>query len=239
MKSQTKYQPRVERAITKLWVPHNGGEIAFAYPAVGANFYREVGKKILDAGQKVPTGDYTASLLHSAYCSDARNESEFKDVRGVMRDNWFWVFNRNLWTNKGVYVVSDDIVVGGSQPLDVSNLERALRGGKELSWGGIRVSEDGLTRFAPKGSYVLGDNTPNTLGGDGFVVASFGKDGAKKLGEVALKFRANSYTYGLDIQEGQEPELRVSDVGDSDGRLRFVGINWVVNNRGHAFGVLK
>jgi hypothetical protein len=223
MESQTKYQPRIVRGRVEMWVPHNGGEIAFAHPVVDANTYLKVGKKILNAGQKVPTGDYTASLLHSAYCNDAGSEPEFKDVRGVMRANWLWVFNRNLWTDKGVYVVSDDSVIGRSQPLDISDLEKSLKGGKELSWGAIRVSEDGLTRFAPKGSYVLGDNTPNTLGNDGFVVASFGKDGAEKLGEVASKFRANPYTYGLDIQEGQQPELRVSAVGDYDDRLWFDG----------------
>jgi hypothetical protein len=59
---------------------------------VDANTYLEVGKKILNAGQKVPIGDYTASLLHPAYCSDARSEPEFEDVRGVMRANWLLGF---------------------------------------------------------------------------------------------------------------------------------------------------
>ena len=63
---------RIEKVWTpnaKLYVPHQGEEIAFAFPAFGANINQKVGKEILSHNLKVPTGDYTASLLHPVYCN--------------------------------------------------------------------------------------------------------------------------------------------------------------------------
>ncbi|GEM_PF-5451118 len=44
-----KNQPRVVRIITELLVPHEEGEIAFAFPSVGQNSYIKVGRRILIA----------------------------------------------------------------------------------------------------------------------------------------------------------------------------------------------
>jgi hypothetical protein len=237
----TKYQPRVEKIErvwtpeAKLWVPHNNGEIAFAHPAFKGD-YINTGKVILSHGLKVPTGDYTASLLHSAYCADAKTESEFKNVRDVMKDNWLWVFNRNLWVDKGVYVVQDDNALGRSQPLNIGDLEKSLKGGVEINE--VRFSQDGKVRFAPKGSYNLAFNTPEAFAKDGFIVASAGKEGAEKLGEVSSKFSNKPYIYGLEIKEGQQSELRVSAVDGGVGVLRFCGDGWIDGDWGHAFGVL-
>ena len=63
---------RIEKVGTpdaKLYVPHQGKEKAFAAPAFGADIYQEVGKEILSHNLRVPTGDYTASLLHPVYCN--------------------------------------------------------------------------------------------------------------------------------------------------------------------------
>lgn len=236
METQVKYKPRIERGRVEMWVPHNGGEVAFAYPSAGPNTYRNVGSQILKAGQQVPTGDYTSSLLHSAYCSDATNEPEFVNVRDVMKRNWLWVFNRNLWTPTGVYVLQDKDATGRSKPLNIRDLEKILKGGKDIS--GIRFSRDGRARFAPKGSYTLGNHTSESLAKDGFIIASNGLEGAEKLGEVSDKLRGNPVTYGVNIQEGQTPEQRVSAVGGYYVRLGFCG-DWVDYDFGHAFGVLK
>jgi len=231
-------QARVVRGRVKLWVPHNDGEIAFAFPAVKGN-YKKMGAKILADKQKVPTGDYTASLVHAAYCnSNVKNEPEFENVRDIVRDNWLYVFNKDLWTSKGVYVFKDLEATGLSKPLEVAELEEMLKGGKELSWGGIRFSQDRRLGFAPKGSYVLGDHTSESLAKDGFIIASCDIEGAKKLGEASAKFRSNPYTFGVDVQEGNVPQLRVSELGECDSWLRFGGYDWGDCSDYRAFGGL-
>src|SRR3989344_3183364 len=174
-------QPRVERARTKLVVPHGGKEIAFAYPSIGPGSYFDVGRNILKSGQNVPTGDYASSLIHVAYChSSVKDETEFQDVRNMMKKRWLWVFNRNLWTPEGVYVVQDLEAIGRSQLLNQNDLEKALKGGKEIK--GIRFSKDKRTRFASKESYDLGEHTSESLARNGFLIASYDFEGAEKLG---------------------------------------------------------
>ena len=242
METQTKYQPRVEMIEgrwapeAKLWTPYDSGEIAFVSPAFGSNTYRNVGQEILSKNLKVPTGDYTASLLNSAYCSDASNEQGFKNVRDITKRSRLWVFNTNLWAVIGVYVAQDIDATGRSQPLNVSDLEKALKGGKEIN--GIRFSKDGKIRFAPKGSYNLEYNAPEAFAKDGFVIASCGEEGAEKLGEVSAKFKNKPYIHGLEVQKGQTPKQKLSTVfGYVDG-LRFDGDYWS-DGWSHAFGVLK
>src|SRR3989344_6130092 len=229
---------RVERGQTNLIVPYNSGELVYVHPRVGPNIYRAVGSEILKQGLLVPTGDYTAPLVHSAYCDDeVKNEPEFESVRETMKNGWLWVFNRNLWTDKGVYVFQDLEAKGLSEPLNLNELEKSLKGGREFN--GIRFSEDGRVRFAPKELYVLGEHTPDSLSKDGFIIASFGKDGAEQIAEVSSKFKYNSMTYGLDIEEEQNPEQRISALGgviDSE-RLRFNGDDLGGGFGGNAFGV--
>ena len=230
--------PRIERGLTKLCVPHNAGKIAFASLSAGPGRYVDVGKQILDDNQQVPTGDYTASLLHSAYCSEAVNKPEFVSVGDIMSTRWLWVFNRNLWTSQGVYVFQDETATGRTQPLKADELEAKLKGGIELSSGGIRFGPDGKVRFAPAGSYSKGYKTPEEFAQDGFIIASCGEEGAKKLGEVSTKFRNRPYVYALNVPEGQN-EQRISAVYEYDDRFRFDGDDWDGNDDGCAFGVLK
>jgi hypothetical protein len=241
MSNQTKTaNPRVEiveKVYTpdaKLWVSHNDGEIAFTYPAFGPNPYKEVGQEILSKNLKVLTGDYVSSLLHAAYCnSDVKDEPEFQGVQSVMKDGWLWIFNRNLWTKKGVYVVQDLDATGTNQALDINELEEMLKRGDEIK--GIRFSNDKKVRFAPKETYKLGEHTPDSFAKDGFIIASCGQQGAEKLAEVSAKFKNKPYIYGV---ETKTPEQRVSIVDDYGDRLRF-DRDFDVGYKGHAFGVLK
>ena len=234
-----KRNARIERAQTNLIVPYNNGELVYVHPRVGPNTYIGVGSEILKQGLLVPTGDYTAPLVHSAYCDDeVKNEPEFESVRETMKNRWLWVFNRNLWTDKGVYVFQDLEAKGLSEPLNLNELEKSLKGGREFN--GIRFSEDGRVRFAPKELYVLGNHTPDSLSKDGFIIASFGKDGAEQIAEVSSKFKYNNpMTYGLDIEEEQNPEQRISALSEylSDNRLRFNGNDLGDDWDGYAFGV--
>ena len=243
METQTRYEPSIVR-IEKVWtpdahlvVPHDEGVIKFASPLFGPNTYRNIGQEILSKNLNVPTGDYTTSLLHPAYCSELKNQPEFERVRDIMKSNWLGVYNRNLWTENGVYVSLDLEAKGRSQPLDINKLEKMLKDGKEIN--GIRFSNDGRVRFAPKESYILGEHTSESFAKDGFMIASCKQEGAEKLGEVSAEFKNKPCIDGLEIQEEQTPELRVSAVYDDDDWLRFDGNHWVDNDRSHAFGVLK
>ncbi|MBS3088355.1 hypothetical protein J4402_01090 [Candidatus Pacearchaeota archaeon] len=225
--------PRIETA-TKIRVPHESTEISFAFPSAGPDNYRNIGNKILSQNQKVPTGDYTASLIHSAYCSEAQNELEFQNVREIMKNRLLWVFNRNLWTGKGVYVIQDLKAVGRSQPLNSEDLEKKLKGGKEIN--GIRFSKDKLVRFAPKETYRLGEHSPESFAKDGVIVANCGVEGAEKLGEASTKFRLKKPSvYGIG-NEGEEQRVAALYEGAGSG-LDFCGSNVFGSGNGDAFGI--
>ncbi len=230
---------RIERGMTKLIVPHNGKEIVFAYPSIGPNTYRNVGESILKSKQSVPTGDYTSSLVHSAYCSNISNEPESKNIKNILTKRWLWVYNQNLWTDKGVYVIQDLKAEGKFIQLKQGDLEKMLKGAKDIN--GLRFNKNNKVRYAPKESYKLGDHTSDSFSKDGFVIISCGKEGAEKLGEVSSKFNnKNPYLFGLVIKKGQTPEQRVSTLGeDLDDRLLYFDGDFDVDIGGCAFGVHK
>jgi len=234
---ETIIKPRIER--TKIYVPHGKGEVAFAWPSQGPHKYQIAGQGILNRKLAIPTAEQTASLTHAVYCNpETENEPEFKEIREIMQDKYIWVFNKNLWTSDGVYIVPDLNAGGTRQKLNQDELEKMLKGGKELNWGGIRFSEDETIRFAPKGSYELGKHTSESLAKDGFVIASYDLIGAKKLGEVSPKLRCKPTVFGFDIQEGQAPEKRVSALFGYD-RLIVSGNIESSGRDGYAFGVVE
>jgi hypothetical protein len=238
MKEQIK--PRIVRGETQLIVPHQKGQLAAIYPVLGPDNYRNLGNEILKRKQLVPTGDFTASLLHSTYCDqEVKNEPETKQLRDIMKNNYFYVFNNNLWTPKGVYVVQDPEAIGISQPLNENDLEKMLKGGKDIN--GIRFSKDKKVRFAPKESYKLGEHTAESLSKDGFVIASCNVNGAEKLGEVSSTFKNNPFIFGLEIKEDQKSKQRVSGLGSSWGGrgLDFGGDCFGDGTYGFAFGVRR
>ncbi|MBS3093979.1 hypothetical protein J4456_05370, partial [Candidatus Pacearchaeota archaeon] len=151
-------------------------------------------------------------MLHAAYCSEIKDEPEFQNVREIMRNRWLWIFNQNLWTDKGLYVIEDQKIKGLSEKLTISNLEKKLSGGTKIKGTNVRISKEGKIRFAPNDSdtYLLGEQTADQLKINDILIAQYLKEGAEKLGEIAAQFKNNSFVYGLDISEGQNPELRVS-----------------------------
>ena len=239
--TNTKPQARIEREKVrtpeaKLYIPHEDKEIVFAHPSFGPDTYQSVGKQILEHNLEIPTAEQTASLLYSAYFSDEKNEPEFENIRKIMRNRWFVVFNRNLSTDKGIYVVQDNEARRLSEQLSVNDLEKRLKNGKEIKGIEVRISEDGIVRFAPKGSYILGEQTSEQLSKDGFAIASYGKKGAENLAEISEQFRYKPIVYGLDIED-KKPELRLFALVKYLGRLRVYGGDF--DGDGHAFGVLK
>src|SRR3989344_2575546 len=168
------------------------------------------------------------------------HEPEFQNVREIMRNRWLWIFNQNLWTDKGLYVIEDQKIKGLSEKLTISNLEKKLSGGTKIKGTNVRISKEGKIRFAPNDSdtYLLGEQTADQLKINDILIAQYLKEGAEKLGEIAAQFKNNSFVYGLDISEGQNPELRVSAVDVSDDRLRVLCTDFSDGVRGYAFGIL-
>lgn len=233
---------RVER-ISKVWQPDAKIctlDKTFVIPVFGNNTYQKVGKAILSKDLNVPIGEDTASLAHTAYCSEMKDESELRNVRDVVERQYLWTFNQNLWTDKGVYIVNDFKVNGLNEQLNPNDLDEILKGGKELSWGGIRFSPDGNVRFAPIESYSFGEHTPEELAEQGDVIARHSVEGAKMLGEVTSQMTKElARTYGVNVSEGEEPVQRLSGLFSYNGPLHVDGDIWNDNIDGSAFGVVK
>jgi hypothetical protein len=244
---ETISQPRIEK-IEKVWIPESklyipqeDKEIAFAYPAFGPDIYTKTGKELLKHNLTIPTAEQTAYLLHAVYCGpkEFTTSPEAKEIKRIMKDNWFWIFNQNLWTNKGVYVIHDSEAKGISEKLNSEDLEKKLN--ESIAGSPILYSSDGKVRFAPKESYRLGEHTPDSLAKDGFIIANYGVKGAEKLAEVSSKFKYEPKTFGFD--ETKEPILRVASLYSNrdlvDVRLDVGGYNWYDYGDGYAFGVLE
>jgi hypothetical protein len=243
-------QSKIVSCKTELWVPHNDGEEVFYSQPIGLFTHKGAGRQILKKGMNIPTGDEMASLVYSAYFSNNSDKPEFITIRNI---NGLWTFNRNLYTEKGVYVLQDSYAEGNIIPLEemdylngmgyleriqvhINDLEERLKDGREIS--GVRFSKDEKLRFAPKGSYLLGKKfSPNSYAKDGFSIASHGKEGAEKQGEVYAKKQVSPFNYGFEIKRGMKPVQTVSAFMDPimpgiDGRRASdVGFNY-------SFGVL-
>ena len=128
MQTKTNYNLKIERGLTKLITLHEpkGSSKVFVYPSIGPNTYQNVGREILKQNYKLPEANETASLLHAAYCSEIKDEPEFQNVREIMRNRWLWIFNQNLWTDKGLYVIEDQKIKGLSEKLTIAILPRML-----------------------------------------------------------------------------------------------------------------
>ncbi len=228
--------PRVVRGRIELIVDHEGKELTFIHPSEGPNTYQHVGEDILKRELKLPTGDQTASLVYAVYNSQ---EPEFKDIQDIMKNRYLWVFNRNLWTPEGVFVVYDSKAIGITEELGQGELERRLNNREDVQ--GVKFSTDGTVRFAPKGSYNLGEHTKESLVENGFIIASFGKEGAKKLAEISTNFRDKPYVWG--VETSKETVQRVSALGSDWGLDRrglvVGGYDHGYDGGGCAFGVQK
>jgi len=128
-----------------------------------------------------------------------------------------------------------------SRSLDIKELEKALEDGTEITK--VRFSKDGKVRFAPKRTYTLGEHSAQSLARDGFIIASFGQEGAENLGEVSSKFKKNPYVYGVEVKEDQALEQRVTEL-DSGWyvdvrRLNVVGGSHGNGGGGYSLGVFK
>jgi hypothetical protein len=211
-------------------------QIMFKLPAYGPNDYYALGQQILSDSLILPRGDEIARLIHKAYCNEeAFKEPAFEYIRKVLEDSPISIFNINYWTKQGVYVFPDIEVEGIYKNVKQDNLENSLASGVEIN--NVRFSLDGKIRFAPKWSYYLGEHNNESIVSDGYFIAQFGVDGARKLGELVKKTGKTPISYGFDLEEESQPKLRVSLLDISSDKIHFVGNNEFGSISGRTFAI--
>lgn len=235
METATQEKAEIIRGETIIKVPYNNSTVKFVYPGEEPNNYTKVSQSILEKGLRLATGGETASLIYESYCSPEISESlEAKAIKEIMRSRWIWVANRNLWTPEGVYVADDEKGVGRTQAFDINELEQKLVGSKEIK--GVKFSKDGKLRFAPRNTYQSGEQSPEDFEKNGFIIASYGIEGAEKLAEVSKKFSYKPRVWTVETSDN--PELRLSALcGYGGSRLDASGGSLDGYRDALAFGV--
>jgi len=133
------------------------------------------------------------------------------EPRSFLQNNWFWVYNRNIHTLEGLYVVLDANAEGISALIEMGFLERSLQNSVERK--GVLFSNDGLVRFAPKDRISYWEHDYKFLPEEGSMIANFGVEGARLFGDVARTFERNSVTFGLNVKPGESPIQKVFGIG--------------------------
>lgn len=121
----------------------------FVYPPIEGRTFEEVGNKLSKADLKGPTGDDITALLKEAFDNkesilDKERFSDgykMEDIYSRELREGLYVFNTNIWTNKGLYVVQNPDAVEGDKYSDLDYLEE------------IKFSKDGSVRFVPVSAY--------------------------------------------------------------------------------------
>ncbi|MBT4376170.1 hypothetical protein HOD29_02240 [archaeon] len=236
----TNNQPRVERGITKLITPHEKGELISIHPAKGPDTYGNVGQAILNdtqIKQRLQTGYETTLMLNPAY---ARNEQEFKDIKGIMKNNYLHIFQVAHWLpeqdkNSGVYSVHDSKALGRNIEFNQEELEEMLRGAGVYQ--GVRFNPDTGVAFAPRNTIHLGKQKDwNSFSRDGLVIATYFPEGAENLFKLGKENFKYGYIWGVSGNNQVETRLSALYGNWDDDRLYIDG--YVLDDyvNGLAFG---
>ena len=225
MKTEVKSKGiEVKEARTALTVPHLDGKLVFAYPEKGPGSYQGVGKEIdndkLPSQLYRPTTAETISLIHAAM-QDKYNKYA-QEVMDILDNRYLHCFTKNLWTPEGVYAADDK----DGSPLNRQDLEKRLE------------QNDKSVRFVPHG-FKLGEQTPEELEVNPYIIAHAGEEGAQKLAEIASEFKKIPFVRGLEkVTKDTERITGLDGVWDG-GSLVLDRYFFAVNRVGYAFGVQK
>ena len=143
-------------------------------------------------------GDETATLVDAVYSTDPQNH-HLLNAAHIINNFGLWVFNQNFWTRNGVFVIRDRLGIGRGELVDLDFLQRLIEEGYEIK--GVKFSKFGDVRFAPKETYSIERNiAAEKLSDDGFVIASYGAEGARLLARASSRFKMDTYVGGLDVR---------------------------------------
>ncbi|MFA5855932.1 MAG: hypothetical protein WC867_01115 [Candidatus Pacearchaeota archaeon] len=211
-------------------------QILFKLPAYGPADYYALGQQILSDELILPSGEEIAKLVHKSYCiKESLNEPAFEYIRTVLNESPISIFNINYWTDMGVFVFPDIKVEGIYKNVKQKELEKILENGIEIN--NVLFSKNSKFRFAPKWSYYLGEQNHESIINDGYFIAQFGIEGARRLSELVKITGKKPISYGFDIEEGNQPKLRVSLLEIENDKIHFVGNNEFGSIRGRTFGI--
>ena len=218
---------------TYFEVPHKEGKITFQYPAF-QGFYGEVAEQIDKENLQRPTSAETASLVYYAF---QNQEGKYeKEIISCLEHRWLWEFTGNLYIpksdekiNKGVILDNNPEITGNMLKLDKDSLIKRLQ------------ENDSLVKFVPFG-YNIGEQSTFKLKNNPYIVARYGKEGAKKIAKVASNFHIKPTLWSE------------KNVISEFSRMSALGHNWGLGNRlivaggysglgsfgvGRAFGIVK
>ena len=221
--------------------------------------YQELGRMMLQAGLSLPTGKYTAPLVHATF----NDLAKYNGVLDQLFHQFLYVFNRNLFVPEGMYSIDDLEAKGEKEFPTPSQLERRLREGRELK--GVLFSKDGTVRFAPKETYdkgerireeVINDSSgkvvctlveyvPESIANDGQIIAQYGIEGAQMYEDIT-KLESNVINRVIircfELKPQERPHIDVSSVKEKRGELllssitsdgsNMIGWGYRVNDRG-------
>ena len=229
---------KVERQETRIMVPHLSGELIVFHPFLQGTYVdsaRKLGKQMNIMAQ-------TASLAYDAYKNSKDDIQISNEIKQIMKNNWFYTANGNLWSknHNGVYVqdhpeFEEDATNSDGLIMDEKDLQSRLSSREEH---GIVYSEDGSVRFVPHG-FKIGMQTPEDLAKNAYIRALAGEEGAEKLAYIASQHKEKPYLNALE--NVQESIKRVAWLysGWYVDRLDVIGNSHGVSPSGFSFRVVE
>ena len=218
---------RIERGETRIMVPHLDGELIAVHPFLQGTYFQLADQ--IDAKQlQRPTMSQTASLIYDAY-KNPNNDPIYKEIKQIIKDNYFYAFNGLLYAPSGVYVQDNpEFAENASTSDDLIMNEQDLQ--SRLS------SNDPSVRFVPYG-FKVEEQTYQELEKNPFIIALAGQEGAEKLAYIASQNKSNPFLFSPE--KVKKPVKRVAglDSNWSGGRLNVDGDYLGVSADRRSFGV--
>ena len=211
---------RLDELGTKLFVPHNGGELTFLYPSYGPGTYANVGLSIARENLGRPTMAETVSLVYAVFDSDSQYGQE---IKGIIRREWMWAFTGTVYVpNEGAFIQDDPEIKCGMYHMDIGDLVQRLNAG------------DHSVRFVPFG-YKVGEMSPSELAKNPYVIGLVGEEGAENLARIASKYHNNPYLRDFEFVGRNTARVSALFSGIANLGLNISGGHGIGN--GHAFGL--
>ena len=214
-------------------------KIVFFPEKFGPQSYLQIRSEIYQAGLYLPQASSIAGLVCTALVF--QNTPEFEAINYVLNRSFLCVFNVNIWTPEGVYVIDDSSsrVSRLEGFLEISKLEEELKSGEDYK--GVRFNHDGSVRFAPRDTYTKRKRIET----NGLIIASYGIKSADLLSQTEGLLRENGFfrfppvIERVDVSRKKEGVLTASSIEVGyEKRLVFHG-DVVFDEKNHALALVK
>lgn len=227
-----------ERGRIWLTINYDNRKIKYSYPPVQGK-YTDSFQKINSDSELRPADGLELALLTAGAFS--REQPEWKDIkeRGIIQ-NYIRIPKRALWIPKkhefaGVFLEKDFEGKGLSTKMEIP---KDINGWKEQN--GIYINKNKKLIFIPDGKYKLGDHDKDSFVRDGLAIGQLTEEGAEIFAKTAYENNKIPRIFGVDINQINKPEQRVSALDSSyDGYRLYLDVGDGGGAGGFAFGVKK